>query len=152
MTVPTTVDMVRDLLIGADISIFTDEYIQRQIDQGMYAIDIAVMIAESQASMFASKADIKVGSLALSNSQKAQAWMGIKKNLIYRKQTDSGLPNDGSSSAGSGLVGVGAGVVTGSSVQTMQSNVDNPDRVPNQFEVGQFDNPPTNPTGVREHE
>ena len=42
MAIPTTVDMVRDLLIGADQSVFDDAYIQRQIDNGMNAIDIAI--------------------------------------------------------------------------------------------------------------
>ena len=114
MAIPTTVDMVRDLLIGADQSVFDDAYIQRQIDNGMNAIDIAIMIAESSASLYATKQDLKVGPISLSNSQKAQAWMDIKKNLIYRKNLGAGLPPDGSASSG-GLVTVGGGVQTGPS-------------------------------------
>lgn len=146
MAIPTTVDMVRDLLLGADATLFDDAYIQRQIDNGMNAIDIAIMIAESSASLYATKQDLKVGPISLSNSQKAQAWMDIKKNLIYRKNLGAGLPPDGSASSG-GLVTVGGGVQTGVSVQTMQSVSNDPNRAPNQFELGQFDNPPSDPTG-----
>jgi len=151
MTVETTVTMVRDLLLGVDSSVFDDAFIQRQIDQGMYAIDIAILMAESQASLYASKVDMKVGSLAMSNSQRAQTWMAIKKNLIYRKQTGSGLPNDGSATSG-GSIGIAAGTVTGSSITTMEAVANDPDRTPNQFELGQFDNPATNPTGVTDDE
>ena len=146
MAIPTTVDMVRDLLIGADQSVFDDAYIQRQIDNGMNAIDIAIMIAESSASLYATKQDLKVGPISLSNSQKAKAWMDIKNNLIYRKNLGAGLPPDGSASSG-GLVTVGGGVQTGVSVQTMNSVSNDPNRAPNQFELGQFDNPTSSPTG-----
>lgn len=145
MTVPTTIVMVRDLLLGADETVFDDAFIQRQIDQGLTAIDIAIMIAESSASLYAVKQDLKIGPIALSNSQKAKAWMGIKKNLIFRKNTGSGLPNDGS--ANSGLVSVGGGVQTGVSIQTMNTVSNDPNRAPNQFEIGQFDNPDSSPTG-----
>ena len=151
MAVPTTIDMVRDLLIGADSSIFTDEYIQRAIDGGMNAIDIAIMIAESSASLYANKQDLKVGPISLSNSQKAQAWMGIKKNLILRKQTGSGLPNDGSATSG-GLAGLATGTLTGASIQTMEALATSADRTPNIFEVGQFDNPTTNPSGAETYD
>lgn len=147
MTVATTIEMVRDLLIGADTTIFTDEWIQRQIDQGMYAIDIAIAMADSQASLYASKTDLKVGSISISGSQKAAAWQALKANLILRKNTGAGLPNDGSSSA-TGLVGIGGGVLTGASISDMEATVANPDAVPSQFEIGQFDNPTSNPTGV----
>lgn len=146
MKIPTTVDMVRDLLIGADSSIFDDAYIQRQITNGMCAIDIAIMIAESSGSLYATKQDLKVGPISLSNSQKAKAWMDIKKNLIFRKNTGAGLPPDGSDT-GSGLVTVGGGAMTGVSRQKMQEVSGDSNRAPNQFEIGQFDNPPTNPTG-----
>ena len=146
MIIPTTVDMVRDLLIGADQSIFDDAYIRRQIDNGMNAIDTAIMIAESSASLYATKQDLKVGPISLSNSQKAKAWMDIKKNLIYRKNIGAGLPNDGSSLSG-GSVSLGGGVQTGVSRQGMRSTSANPDRADNQFELGQFDNPNGAPTG-----
>lgn len=146
MTVPTTIQMVRDLLLGADQTNFDDAYIQRQIDQGLTAIDIAIMIAESSASLYATKQDLKIGPIGLSNSQKSKAWMEIKKNLIFRKNTGSGLPNDGSAS--SGLVSVGGGVQTGVSVQTMRQVSDDSNRAPNQFEIGQFDNPTSSPTGT----
>ncbi|QAY01991.1 hypothetical protein VpaJT1_62 [Vibrio phage VpaJT_1] len=151
MAVPTTVQMVRDLLIGADATTFDDAYIQRAIDGGMNAIDIAIMIAESSASLYATKQDLKVGPISLSNSQKAKAWMGIKKNLIMRKQTGSGLPNDGSATSG-GLAGLATGTLTGASVQAMNARADDPDRTPNQFEIGQFDNPPTSPSGADKYD
>jgi hypothetical protein len=147
MAVPTTVDMVRDLLLGADQTLFDDAYIQRQIDQGMTAIDIAIMIADSQASLYAAKQDIKVGPISLSNSQKSAAWQSIKKNLIYRKNVGAGLPNDGSATSG-GSVGIGGGALLGASIQQMEAIAQNPDRTPNQFEIGQFDNPPSNPSGA----
>lgn len=146
MAIPTTIQMVRDLLIGADSTVFDDDYITRQIDQGLVAVDIAIMIAESAASLVAGETDMRIGPLSDSASQEAKAWLSIKKNLIYRKETGAGLPNDGSASF---AIGLGVGVNPGSSRQGMRARTDNPDRTENQFETGQFDNPPTNPSQRR---
>lgn len=144
--IATTIQMVRDLLIGADQTTFNDEYIQRQIDYGMNAVDIAIMIAESQASIYASKANMRAEGLSIDKSKQADTWMAIKRNLIARKATGAGLPPDGSSRGTA--VGFAGGKLTGSSKSEMETIASNRDRTPNQFELGQFDNPPSNPAAA----
>lgn len=144
--IATTIDMVRDLLLGADQNTFDDAYIQRQIDYGMNAVDIAIMVAESQASIYASKANMRAEGLSIDKSKQADTWMAIKKNLLLRKATGAGLPPDGSNRGTA--VGFAGGKVTGSSKSEMEALTANKDRTPNQFELGQFDNPPSNPAAA----
>ncbi len=119
--------LARTMLPGLPASI-TDDQIGDLIDN--YAgsvIDAAIALADSAASLYASKADIKVGSISISNSQKAKAWQALKDNLIKRKLTGAGGGPAGSASlAAAGIAGAS---LTG-------------EAVPTQFWVGQFDNPP----------
>lgn len=146
MATPEQIEIIRANLIGLPDEI-TDIVVGVIIDSSKTLHDAAIALAESTASLFAGDTTIKVGSLAINGEQESERWLQIKQNLITRKLTNSGIIVDPGDGSGTVIPTLGA-TVTGSEVTDMETTANDSNRVPNQEEVGMFNNRPNNPTGA----
>ncbi|MBB5411902.1 hypothetical protein HDG34_005868 [Paraburkholderia sp. HC6.4b] len=124
MASASDIALVRTLLPGVPATV-TDAQIGGLLDAPMAVIDVAIALADSMASLYANKVNIRVGSISINNSDIAKSWQSLKRNLIFRKQTDSGVPG----ASGASIGGAGVAVMSGG-------------QIPRKFVDGQLDNPP----------
>lgn len=108
--------------------LFSDEEINAQLAIYGSVLETAATFAESAAAKYARMVNISVDGLSTSYSDLARNFANLAERLRARAAEE--------------LAGLGVPVVNGISVSEMQAVDENQDRVPSQFKVGQFDNPP----------
>lgn len=97
----------------------------------------AATAARTLAAHYATKTKVKAGPVAVETQQKFEHYSELAKGYDQRAREGGG--------EGGGGVGIGAGApqLTGTSIDTMESNNDDTDRFAGVFRRGMTDNPPS---------
>lgn len=134
-----TITQVRTLVNDpAGVSqIYDDTHYQTIIDIEDNVYRAAASAARTLAAYYAAKVKVKAGPVAVENQQKFEHYSELAKGYDQRAREGGG--------EGGGGIGIGAGApqLTGTSIDTMESNNDDSDRFGGVFRRGVTDNPPS---------
>lgn len=135
-----TIQIIRDLVSdNGTPSLLPDPAYQTILDLGeTNAYRAAAVACRQLAALFSSKVDLKAGPVSLSNSQKAKAYRELANQ--YMLLADQGLGEDGDTDPAAGFLGV---ILTGVSINDMDSVASDTDRPASKFTIGVHNNPET---------
>lgn len=126
MASPSDIALVKLAFKLRDDFSFTDDEIGSLLDSGMGVLGTMVFICDAYLAQYTTESEsIKVGPIAIDSTEAYRAWDTLKKDLIIRFNNGIGVPGVNPMMARIGIAGASTGPC-----------------VPDQFWVGQFDNPP----------